>query len=163
MTKKPERACRNAHPWPLASAPWCGVCRFVLAHPDFYSEPATQTGPVPVAENLTTANLSSVLPEGGGGPGTELKLLLSSLGVSVVPGCGCEDRTLLMDGWGPVGCRVRRWEIVTWLKQAVKQSPILRLVRAGAFAFLTNPTDPVGGLVDEAIRRAEAKNAAVNP
>ncbi len=55
---------------------------------------------------------------GRGGPGTELKSLLSDwLGFTAEPGCACERRALVMDMWGPDECERRIDEIVGWLRE----------------------------------------------
>ena len=94
------------------------------------------------------------------GPGTELKLMFNELGVAVSPSCDCNYRAAEMDRWGVDGCRERRTEIVNWLDEAqAKKSWAAKLmigVKAVAKGWV-NVTDPIGSLVDEAIRRAEEK------
>lgn len=96
----------------------------------------------------------------GGGPGTELKALLAEAGFEA-GNCTCNSRAAQMDAWGPAACRERRDEIVGWMKEAYRRLGWLARL-GGAFKALRNGlvfdvSDPVGGLVDEAIRRAEAK------
>lgn len=98
------------------------------------------------------------------GPGTELKGLLAKLGFAV-GNCKCNQRAEEMNGWGPAGCRERRAEIVAWLKQEADQRRWTARLGAAFHAarrlmtFL-NPLDPLGSLVDEAIRLAEEKERA---
>ena len=94
-----------------------------------------------------------------GGPGTELKALLASLGLSVE--CRpCSDWSRQMDQWGPDGCIQQRGQIVERLRDAeAKQGWAARLKAAAlavatGLAFRLDPTDHLGSLVDEAIRRA---------
>lgn len=96
------------------------------------------------------------------GPGTELKKILSSLGIDPAPTCDCNARAYEMDAWGVDGCRQRREEIIGWMKEgqsrwgwAAKFSAMGKAVATG-LAFRLNPLDPFPSLVDEAIRRAEA-------
>lgn len=96
-----------------------------------------------------------------GGPGTELKSLLALLGFGEAGSCGCGDKARQMDRWGVAGCREHRDEIVAWLtEQQGKQgwkAQVLAGVRAAQAGLWLNPLDPAGSLLDEAIRRAEAK------
>lgn len=100
-----------------------------------------------------------------GGPGTELKALLSEMGLAELPGCQCAARAARMDGWGVDGCRQRRDEIVGWLREGYAAAGWLDRLRAAgkALARGINWSDPLGWLVDEAIRRAEAQSASVRP
>lgn len=97
-----------------------------------------------------------------GGPGTELKAILASLG-PIPRNCKCNERARQMDVWGVAGCREHREQILAWLRQEkVKLGWLARLnaavgaVRTG-LAFHLDPRDVAGSLLDEAIRRAEAK------
>lgn len=96
------------------------------------------------------------------GPGTELKGLLSELGLTTTSGCGCDDKARQMDAWGIDGCRERRAEIIAWLRDAKSQvgsswDIIAAVGRAVVRMLPISPLDPYGSLVDEAIRRAEPK------
>ena len=96
------------------------------------------------------------------GPGTELKALLASLGLTPASGCDCNARAAQMNAWGVAGCRERRAEIVAWLReQATKASWSLAAVAAWkalkGFRRWFRVRDPLGSIVDEAIRRAEGK------
>lgn len=97
------------------------------------------------------------------GPGTELRKLLKALGVSDNGCAGCGGTASQMNVWGVDGCRARRDEIAGRLReQAGKRG--WRVLLTAAFAAVAsglalrlNPIDPFPGLVDEAIRRAEAQ------
>ena len=96
-----------------------------------------------------------------GGPGTELKQLLSEVGVHQ-GNCACASRQKDMDTWGVEGCRARREEIVEWLRQEERRASwktrLLAAFKGAAFVGKwLNPLDPLGSLVDEAIRRAADK------
>src|SRR4051812_32731809 len=54
-----------------------------------------------------------------GKPGSELAAILKALGFDYDqgPGCRCEDWTAHMDGWGVEGCKARRDEIITHLRE----------------------------------------------
>lgn len=79
-------------------------------------------------------NSSASIPDDVGGPGTELKALLSWLGFTSSPTCSCNARARTMDenehrepGW----CEANIDEIVGWLgEEAGKRG--LPFVRAGA-------------------------------
>lgn len=102
-------------------------------------------------------------PRPAGGPGTELKALLASLGLTPPGGCGCDDLAARMDAWGVAGCRERREDILARLRANAAKVGWLAKLKAGALAvavglaFRLDPRDPYPGLLDEAIRRAEAK------
>lgn len=92
------------------------------------------------------------------GPGTRLKQLLAEMGVTPAAGCGCDERATRMNEWGPAGCRERRAEIVDWLREEWGRLGWLEKAKAAGRALaagFVHPLDPVGALVDEAIRRAE--------
>lgn len=68
-----------------------------------------------------------------GGPGTELKKLLSRIGIKAEGGCKCNDRAIKMDemerlepGW----CERNIDEIVGWLEEEAKKRglPFIRAV-----------------------------------
>ena len=97
------------------------------------------------------------------GPGTELKSLFGELGL-VGKGCGsCNDRAWLMNVWGAQGCREHRDEILGWLREQQAKLGWLETLAAGArlaTVSLVHQVGPAGvasWLVDELIRRAEAK------
>jgi uncharacterized protein CbrC (UPF0167 family) len=95
-------------------------------------------------------------------PGTELKVILAELGIADAVGCGCASRVAEMDARGPVWCQEHRAEIVGWLKEAAASRGWVEKARAAAravlgLAFRPDPRDVYGSLVDEAVRRAEAK------
>lgn len=98
------------------------------------------------------------------GPGTELKKLLESLGITASENCPCNARAEEMDNLGVAGCRARREEIVSWLREGStawgwrdKLAAAGKAVACG-LAFRLNPLDPYPGLLDEAIRRAELQD-----
>lgn len=99
------------------------------------------------------------------GPGTELGILLAGLSIVPASACDCKAKAMQMDDWGVAGC-----------KEPAKYDWIIRELKAGqvrwgwaakfkaaalavwqGFAFKVDPLDPVPGLVDEAIRRAERR------
>ena len=53
-----------------------------------------------------------------GGPGTELKKILTYLYIVEVEDCGCGMHAEQMNQWGAKECRVRLDEITTWMKEA---------------------------------------------
>lgn len=96
-----------------------------------------------------------------GGPGTELRGLLASLGITEPPNCDCSARMRQMDEWGVHGCRVNADQIAGWLREGQGEWGWADKLKAGALALATglafklNWADPFPGLIDEAIRRAE--------
>jgi hypothetical protein len=90
----------------------------------------------------------AVKPPPPGGPGTELKAMLAARGYEACLGCQMYARK--MDLWGVQGCRDRRAEIVARLQAQAAELGLAASLAAWAGA---------GWFVDEAIRRAEAKQA----
>ncbi len=97
------------------------------------------------------------------GPGTELKALLASLGITPGPECDCNERADKMDAWGKGVCARRSEEIVGWLREGQGRWGWVEGLKAAALAVTTglvfklDPLDPFPGLVAEAIRRAPFK------
>jgi hypothetical protein len=98
--------------------------------------------------------------------GTELKQILTSLGFSNCGGCAAY--TLQMDRWGIAGCKEKYGEILTHLRAEQRKRGWLSLIAASVaavrtgIAFRLDPLDPAPGLLDEALRRAEAKVTPVD-
>ena len=53
----------------------------------------------------------------GSGPGTELKKLLSSIGIKAAPNCSCNARANVMDAKGVEWCESNVDTIVGWLRE----------------------------------------------
>jgi hypothetical protein len=51
------------------------------------------------------------------GPGTELKKLLSKVGINAHQNCSCNSRAIQMNLWGPDICEQKIDEIVGWLRE----------------------------------------------
>ncbi len=70
-----------------------------------------------------------------------------------------------MDRWGARICSERREEITAWIRKEQSKRGWVEILRAGVLMFQTGlykvpgmtSSDPAPALVDEAIRRAEAK------
>jgi len=101
--------------------------------------------------------LTSVPPADG--PGSELKRLLTELGLTGKAGCGCEAFLLQMNAWGLDGCAQHREAILAQLRVNQARLGWLEALRAAAAAVRSglvlalNPLDPAPGLLDEALRR----------
>lgn len=54
------------------------------------------------------------------GPGTELKKLLKSFGITASSGCQCNKRAATMDEWGPDECERQIDTISGWLKEEAR-------------------------------------------
>lgn len=101
----------------------------------------------------------------GGRPGTELHTLLAGLGIEMPEECQCKARMQQMDAWGAGECRVRRSEIVDWLKESQREAGWLATWQAAKVAVRESwfrVVDPLGSIVDEAIKRAEVKSLGSN-
>jgi hypothetical protein len=51
------------------------------------------------------------------GPGTELKRLLASFGITSLPGCSCNRRAAHMDRMGCEWCEANESRVVGWLRE----------------------------------------------
>jgi hypothetical protein len=117
----------------------------------------------------------------GYGPGTELKAILTSVGINPGPNCSCRGRMITMDEWGVEGCEQNFDTIVGWLvegasswgwdsfitKKAEEGQPhqlsLTEKMQIGwrslttGIAFKVNPMNPYPGIVSEAIHREKSK------
>lgn len=113
-----------------------------------------ETSPAPSASAGLAAQPQPPTCEG---PGTELKALLASLGLTPASGCDCNARAAQMNAWGVDGCREHRDEIIAWLQEQKDKAGWLVAAQVGLKVF-SEPwfkmSDPLGSMVDEAIRRA---------
>lgn len=97
------------------------------------------------------------------GPGTELKELLASIGLTP-QGCQCESRVKLMNQWGVEGCKTNREKIVSWLREEEKKRGWAEKLKASVLTVTTglitqlSPTSPLESLVELAISKAEEKS-----
>jgi hypothetical protein len=80
------------------------------------------------------------------GPGTELKKLLSKVGITTKPGCACNKRARVMDEKGCDWCAENLSTITAWLKEEHTRQKIM----------LPFSETAVSLLVRYAIRRARA-------
>jgi hypothetical protein len=111
---------------------------------------------------LPGINLSKVFPRCGeakptapSGPGTEFGKLVASLGLTT-PCSACSSLMADMNAWGPDGCESHRVEILDRLRENESQLGWGEWLKAGSKAFLAGYLS-IGGLLDEAIRRARAE------
>jgi len=83
------------------------------------------------------------------GPGTELKKLLSRIGIVATPDCSCNARAALMDANGPDWCAANRTLIIAWLAEEAAKRKV-------PFTNLPLPFNAMsaGKIVDFAIHRA---------
>jgi hypothetical protein len=99
----------------------------------------------------------------GKGPGTELTNMLKEIGVAEKPGCDCKAKAEEMDKLGCDGCEQQFERIVKQIKAGQDRWSWSEKIKAAALSVKTglawklNPTDPIPGLVKEAIRRAREK------
>lgn len=92
-----------------------------------------------------------------GGPGTELKLLLASLSIQPKSSCDCTSKAAEMDRLGVEAVRAQRDVWMKHLTDAYHSSGWLEGATAAMLALTLGLPLSVQGLLDEAIRRAEAK------
>jgi hypothetical protein len=100
----------------------------------------------------------------GSGAGTEMKKMLNSIGIYPTPTCTCTKMAKDMDEWGPEICKTKKPEILAAVRENYDKwgwrEKLNIFVASGkavmtGLAFKLNPLDPIGSLIDEAIRRAE--------
>jgi hypothetical protein len=149
---------------PTASGEGLGSVIFAWcqAHPPwrFAFHSAAENGLTIVTREQPSASMTSDLGHltSGTGPGSEFKQLLAELGIEPDASCDCELHVAQMNEWGIEGCRRHRDEIVGWLREACERLGWKERIAAAAkavtsgLAFRLSPTDPIGSLVDEAIR-----------
>jgi hypothetical protein len=100
------------------------------------------------------------------GPGTELKAILSSLGINPSPSCDCNGKAAQMNVWGVDGCRQNRDTIIQWMRDGMQHWGWVDQLKAAAaavrtgLAFQVNWFDPFPDIIDQAINRAAEKSQA---
>lgn len=163
MTK--TRPCIKHHPDPGPTQKTCRLCWLALNHPGYQAAwglPVTATRVPPRGEAVPQTQFTPAGPVAG--PGTELKLLLDTLGVRPREGCACKSRMTQMNQWGVAGCEQNRDEIIRWLKDEAGKTRGWEKVKAAARAvvhgILLDPLNVEGSLLDYAVHRARKKEAA---
>lgn len=81
------------------------------AYPRVPSSTATLDSPL----HGTAVSEAGARPPSGG-PGTELKAILSTLGIRATSTCSCNSKAAQMDAWGPDGCERNFETIIGWLE-----------------------------------------------
>lgn len=95
------------------------------------------------------------------GPGTELKKILTKLGINPGPSCGCNSKAAQMDIWGIDGCEQPEnfQTIIGWLRDGTWSGlDLLGAVARSVFTGLAweiNPIHPWESLVKLCIKRAK--------
>jgi transcriptional regulator with XRE-family HTH domain len=98
------------------------------------------------------------------GPGTELKQLLISIGITPKFDCNCESLLREMNQLGVDGCRRDRERLVASLRANAHHYTWLDRLRAARrvaqseLALRIDLVDPIGWLFDEAVRRYANKS-----
>lgn len=119
----------------------CGEC---CASPEFRSLRGIEICP----HGRTSETLP--IPRTPGGPGTELKRILASIGIKA-NNCGCERMAAKMDEWGADGCEERVGEIVAAMTKEAELRKWMRVIPLkGTWAEL---------LVNQAITAARKTDA----
>jgi len=103
-------------------------------------------------------------PAPEGGPGSELKALLASLGL--LDCSACQAWAYQMDTWGADGCHLHREEILARLKGEQARLGWAASIRTSVRAAVLHPAlalalargDPASVLLDEALARARKKH-----
>jgi hypothetical protein len=119
---------------------------------------------LPEQSGLTVFSRDPVDRDIDHGPGTQLKMILASLGIEATQHCDCNTRQMQMNEWGPEKCRENIEEILGWMEEGKERWGYAARIKAASkallngLAFKLNPFDPFPGLIEESIRRAEIRN-----
>ena len=92
-----------------------------------------------------------------GCPGTELKLLLESLGIKAKSTCQCNARVAQMNRLGVQAIRNDKSTWIGYMTEAYHLSSWLEIAMAATLAVVYRYPKSIEGLLDEALRRAEEK------
>lgn len=97
----------------------------------------------------------------GNGVGSQCWKLLESLGIEHKVNCPCIRMAIVMNQWGPEGCRENKEVIVEHFQKYYKNYGWAECIKAATksvttgLVFKLNPLDPFGSIVEESIKRAE--------
>ncbi len=94
------------------------------------------------------------------GVGTELTKLIMEYGLSEKAGCNCGPIAAELDGWGVDQAERRRDEIIAHLAKNRAKASWVEMVMAGTKAVANGLPLTLGGLVDEAVRRARIASSS---
>lgn len=87
--------------------------------------------------------------------GDELTRLIAEYGIKPVKSCGCDSWKQKLNEWGVEGCMSNRQAIIDHLNTAYHAATLWDTFRAAGNAVMKDLPLTLGGMVDEAIRRAE--------
>jgi hypothetical protein len=118
-----------------------------IYHPAYPRKYVTQSPPQAQEDKASSVGIGQA-SQPTAGPGTELKKLLKTIGITANPGCSCNARAAQMDVWGSDECERRIPEIVVWLGEEAQKRKLPFLPFAGE------------QIVKLAIRRARKAAAA---
>lgn len=90
-----------------------------------------ETHPAYPRHRVVDANAPAVPVPTPSGPGTELKRLLASIGITSSPGCSCNQRAREMDARGPEWCEANLDTIVGWLREEASKRKLPFVDMAG--------------------------------
>src|SRR6185436_17945282 len=80
------------------------------------------------------------------GPGTELAVIFTELGITAKQSCQCAARMAEMNRLGIEGCRRARTLLLTWLEEAYDSSSYLERARAFSWALWQGKPKSLAGL-----------------
>lgn len=113
---------RGAGPdvWDSATRLGDGWLEVDINHPSYLRRYTTKTAPPPPPPTVIKVGMEPD-EKPPSGPGTELKKLLKTIGITANPGCSCNARAAQMDVWGADECERRIPEIVEWLGEEARK------------------------------------------
>lgn len=132
----------------------CGNCGRSVLGRDREKPPKARCGSANAKPDSLTHRPLPPLP---GGPGTELSAIFKELGIKPKASCGCQQKAAAMDKQGVEGCRKMRESILADLQTSYDAATLLEKASAGIAAIAKGYPLTLGGLLDLAIERAEAK------
>ena len=161
--KKPPCSCRNFTPGKPFTEGQCELCwrywQDLKLHRHFGGT-GCFVGKT-IVDPCPSQALSTPPTQNQEGPGTELKKILESLGITGSVGCDCNAKMNQMNAWGVKGCIEHRGEIIEWLRQQRDKRGWGDTLIAGVKSVLQglwfNPIDPISDLIDLAITRTTHK------
>lgn len=87
--------------------------------------------------------------------GDAMATLIAEYGLSAKSSCSCKSWAGKMNEWGIEGCREHRGDIINHLNEAYHAAKWWQKLQAAGKAVWHSLPLTLGGMVDEAIRRAE--------
>lgn len=112
------------------------------------------------SRKLNIPRLSAINKPVGSGPGTELKKMLSKIGIKASPTCSCNKRAQVMDDNGIEWCKDNTTTIVGWLREEATKRGLPFIDLAGK--IIVKRAISLAEKAEKQRKQAEAANPAPN-